>query len=870
LTAVAGYAAYVLSIQLSSSNLTSISAYFNVKQNIDNIPLGVMSPITALMIISTCVILMLRQYEDYHKTLLFKISTSITIINITLCYIIILSYILGVPIFYTVEIVPVAFPSAISFLLINLTIQQMIGKQTRDAQKVKLSDNGALPSNKNRRRNTIITFAVMALVITLFGSLFIKNSFITTKEAAIKNIKNIGDLVSEQISDWYKERLAHAQIVQQSSLIQSGAINVLNGTSTATERFQLLEWMQNRKKWYGYDRFSLYDKTGKEVLGAPDISNVPETQYDKNFQKAILKDRIFITDLHNDERYGPFQNAHIHMNIWIPAVLPGKQGKATGVWLAQVDPKDYLYPLIQKWSSFSNTGETALVRREKNDIVFINELRHRKNTALKLKLNIQEHPNAPGVMATEGIKGVVEGIDYRGTPVLAAIGSIPGTPWFALVKIDKDEVYHLLRVKIWVTWCFVLILIALVAMGVELRERNIDRIWYKQQLGIEQERQKAELAFAASELRYRNMLDDLLEGCQVIDTDFKYIYLNDEAIKQNKMNRKELIGRTMMECFPGIEHTEMFKLLKICMTKHIPQSMENELTFEYGTVGWFNLRFQPVDNNVIILSSDITERKLAELSIKKMNEDLEQTVAHRTAQLQNAYQEMECFSYSVSHDLRSPLLAIEGFSRILTEDYCAKLDQEALLLLSKINKNTYYMEALIDDVLNLSLIDRKTITLKEIELKPLIEKVVSHTAISDIPRAANIVIEAEGTLTADQTMLEIALTNVISNAWKYTSRKEVTYIRISTKTEANTLTIAVKDNGAGFDVEKADKLFVPFQRFHNAEEFPGTGIGLSIVKRIMQKHGGTVSIESKPEIGTTVYLSFDTSTPSYNGAFLHR
>ena len=183
-----------------------------------------------------------------------------------------------------------------------------------------------------------------------------------------------------------------------------------------------------------------------------------------------------------------------------------------------------------------------------------------------------------------------------------------------------------------------------------------------------------------NELRFRKTLDSMLEGCQIVGADWRYRFVNDTAAMQYQRSKEELLGRTMMACFPGIEKTDLFALLQRCMNERVPQQTQNDVIFPDGSTGWYELSIQPAPDGILILSSDATARKRGELEIRALNAELEQRVRDRTAQLQAANQELEAFAYSVSHDLRAPLRALDGFSAALLLHHASQLDEQGQAL----------------------------------------------------------------------------------------------------------------------------------------------------------------------------------------------
>lgn len=242
-------------------------------------------------------------------------------------------------------------------------------------------------------------------------------------------------------------------------------------------------------------------------------------------------------------------------------------------------------------------------------------------------------------------------------------------------------------------------------------------------------------------------------------------------------------------------------------------------------------------------------------SIKNHNQKLESEVAERTSQLQTANKELEAFSYSVSHDLRAPLRGIDGFSQILLEDYQEKLDDTGKDYIARIRAATTKMDELIDSLLKLSRISRFEMKFEKVNLSLIVRKITNDLKQSDQSRITEFIIPENITAFGDVSLLNIVFENLLSNAWKFTSKKDKTVIEFGFFTENSKTIYYVKDNGVGFDMQYANKLFSAFQRLHSDKEYPGTGVGLTTVQRIIRRHSGDIWAESLLNVGTTFYFT---------------
>ncbi|HYD33269.1 MAG TPA: ATP-binding protein, partial [Methylophilaceae bacterium] len=287
--------------------------------------------------------------------------------------------------------------------------------------------------------------------------------------------------------------------------------------------------------------------------------------------------------------------------------------------------------------------------------------------------------------------------------------------------------------------------------------------------------------------------------------------------------------------------------------------------FEHGRVTNYPLTIQHVDGKLIEVmynASVYKDERGVVLGVVAAARDVtaqrqaEREIHRRTAELQVANQELEAFSYSVSHDLRAPLRAIDGFSQALIEDYSEKLDGVAKNYLDRVRAATQRMGHLIDDMLALSRITRVEMRHQTINLSDMATEVLMELQKTDADRKVDWLVQPDLVTEGDSNLLRIVLDNLLSNAWKYTGRQSQPRIEFgATSIGDGSREYFIRDNGAGFDMAYVEKLFGAFQRLHLASEFPGTGVGLATVQRIIHRHGGRVRAEGKPGEGATFYFT---------------
>ncbi len=939
----------------------------------------------------------------------------------------------------------------------------------------------------------LLTFLVLSLNIWAAGYYYYHTEKESIQKDKQEDLLAIADLKVKQITDWRRERIGDGEILSQDPFFALHVREWFQGKDSGLKQKIFLR-IQSFQEYYQYKSIVLLDSEGDIRLAVPGGNEVLGPDARQLTAQAIRTKKIIFSSLYKSK----IQNV-IRLTVVIPLIVSGEPGgEPTGVLLLRVDPFQFLYPLLQSWPTPSKSAETILVRREGSDVVFLNELRHRKDTALTLRFPLSEQ-NLPAAMAVRGREGIVEGDDYRGVPVIAALKHIPDSPWFLIAKVDQEEIYAPVRQRLWITTILVSVMILAAGGFIGLIWRHQGAIFYQERYEaelkrlallqhfeyltkyandiillsdnnlriieaneraslsygytgdelvrlhlrdlrspetrpfLEQQMEQAEeqngLVFETIHQRkdgtrfpaevsarvieiegkkfYQHIVRDTTERKQAEESLIREKQFSDTAINSmpgvfylfdrngrfvrwnrnyeiftgysageiSKMEpldffseeEKKLVAERIQQAFikgystveahllakDGSKTSYLFtglhlvmderdfligtgtdisdlrqaeKSLRISEEKYrtllenIPQkifskdihsvyvSCNQSFARDLGITpddftGKTDYDFFPkeladkyrADDRRILKSGraeaieekyihegkeyvvytvktplrdeqgdttgilgifwDITEQKHAEEELKRYREHLEELIQERTAELEAANKELESFSYSVSHDLRSPLRSIDGFSRMLLEDYSGKLDEEGRKYIHRVRNASQRMGQLIDDLLSLSRVSRREMRHELVDLSALANTIAADLGDMQPERQIEWNIQPGIFAPGDAGLLRILFENLLGNAVKFTGKTEDARIEFGRADHGGEEAYCVRDNGAGFDMTYSDKLFGAFQRLHLQDEFPGTGIGLAIVQRIVNRHGGRIWAEGTLDKGAAFFFT---------------
>jgi len=549
------------------------------------------------------------------------------------------------------------------------------------------------------------------------------------------------------------------------------------------------------------------------------------------------------------------RTAEPRINVFaVAAPIRNATGDVAGILMVQVSVEN-----LFEWVKAIETEPDGFVYvvDSKGQIAF-----HSKKPGQGEIVDLSEAPIVQRLR--RGEHGVEIGFDpLEREDAISAYAPVPGFGWGVVTQqptrasvglAAKDQQLNLLLIA------YGLILLLSIAAIYSAARIVIQRTQAEEDRRMKLELEAANRLLRESEAQYRYLFDNMLEGfayCRMLFENGKprdFVYLKVNRAFEQLTGLKNVVGKKVTEVIHGIRESnpELFEIYGNVARTGKPASFE---TYVDGLGIWFSISaYRPEEGHFVAVFNNISERKNAEEGIRQLNVELEQRVVERTSQLEASNKELESFSYSVSHDLRSPLRAIDGFSRIVQEDYAGKLDDEGGRLLGVIRDNSRKMAQLIDDLLEYSRLGRKRLSADSIDMKRLVEDVFGELQASgETPH--RLVLAALPPARGDATLVKQAWTNLLANALKFSGKREQPVIEVSGHENGAQCVYCVKDNGAGFDMRYYDKLFKVFQRLHREEEFDGTGVGLAIVQRVVLRHGGRVWAEGKVDDGAAFYFA---------------
>lgn len=645
-----------------------------------------------------------------------------------------------------------------------------------------------------------------------------------------------------RIDGWLRERLGDATVLSQDPAFQAQVRRWLEGERSPRLRQDLHGQMEVVRLAYGYPALFLLapDGTLTAASGGPE----PDAW------ERGLAGRL-------DGRHGPElawapadgvpYGTLLRMDCLAPVRAPDT-GRVLGTLVFRLDPKVFLGPdgSIGGWPTASPSGDTLLLARHRNEGYILN---HPKGSAGGLIHRPLARRDLVGVQSLLEGDGVHQGRDFREVPSVAASWGLQTLPWVVMVKLDRDEYLQPVRKLVWIYSGLGVLFLLVTAAFISA--------WYRRERA-EFNRLEADSRTLGMQIRllseYSNEIILMMDDLGVI------LEANDVAATAYQRPVEDLRGRHVLSLrapelrgdFPNQFSKAQAEGAVRFRTVHLRRDGS---TFPVEVSSYaFELRGRHLVRSII---RDLTAQHEHEQRIQSLNEELERRVQERTAQLETALREMESFSYSVSHDLRQPLRGIDGFSLALVQDYGERLDATGRHYLQRIRSGAQRMGQIMDDLLDLARLSRLRLEPGPVDLSALAREVLAELAEQDgSGRQVETAVQEGLEARADARLIRIVLLQLLSNAWKFTASRPGARIEISGGPDPEGgVTFQVRDNGVGFDMAYAEKLFGAFQRLHDVGEFPGTGVGLAIAHRVVLRHGGRIWAMAEPGRGATFYFN---------------
>ncbi|MDB5947041.1 MAG: hypothetical protein JWQ33_2067 [Ramlibacter sp.] len=355
-------------------------------------------------------------------------------------------------------------------------------------------------------------------------------------------------------------------------------------------------------------------------------------------------------------------------------------------------------------------------------------------------------------------------------------------------------------------------------------------------------------------------LESMTDAFFTVDRDWCITYMNTEAGRLLNRDREALIGRNLWEAFPESIGSDFHHSYEHALTAHEPVEME---TFYAPQQIWVQLRAYPSPQGLAVSFRDVSDRVRSHEAIVRLNSELEERVKARTAELQAVNKELESFSYSVAHDLRSPLAALNCFGQMIEETDGATLSPRGRHFLERLRTAALQMDSLTQGLLELARLSKTRIGHEIVDLSAIALRVLDDLRDQSLQRRSDVTVQPGLQAVGDRVLLTQLVSNLIGNAWKFTSGCIIARITVGARREPSGQEVFfVRDNGAGFDMSHAGRLFEPFQRLHHSSEYEGTGIGLATVQRIVNRHEGRVWAEAAPGEGATFFFTLHDQAPA--------
>jgi len=680
-----------------------------------------------------------------------------------------------------------------------------------------------------------LAFVFLAIVIATAGCFYYSRYAESLRIEIGNQLSAIGQLKTDQLEKWRAERLADGWLLSLNTAFAARLSQYLEDSTAAGAQKDMLAWLAGYAERVEYDQIRLLDARGATRLSVPSSLPPASSAILERLPEALQSSQTTFVDFYR----GDVDQA-IHLAILVPIRSGQPGGQVLGVVALRIDPAVYLYPFISRWPTPSTTAETLLIRRDGDDALFLNQLLFRENTALTLRIPLTSQ-DVPAVKAALGETGIVEGVDYRGVRVIADVRAVRDSPWFLVSRMDRSEVYAPLRERLWQT-------VALVGVALLGAGTSLAALWRHREAKLYRDRAEMSEALQLSDERFTKAFQTSPYAITFTRAeDGAFVEVNEAFSSMTGFTREEAVTGSSVGLNLWVNEEDRHGVVAALRAGQAVAGKEYQFRTKSGEVitGLFSAQMIQASRELCILSSinDITDLKRAEHERERASEDLKRS-----------NKELEQFAYVASHDLQEPLRMVSSYVQLLAQRYEGQLDDKAQKYIAYAVDGALRMQQLIEDLLVYSRAGARGGSLESVDSGSALAAAIQNLTKTIEESGAVITHDELPVVRANAPQLTQVFQNLLSNAIKFHGENPPR-VHVSAEDKGHEWVFSVKDHGIGIDPQYKDRVFVIFQRLHTRQEYPGTGIGLAVCQRIVERHGGRVWFESEPGMGSTFYFS---------------